>query len=691
MTTPLETGAREAADPGATVSESEDGRPGATLGATTDQSLWRAATVGSEYGETSHAITVEGDAEPVSAADLARRYRVHEVLGVGGMGEVRLCVDDAIGREVAMKTLIEGRGAAPRATHRFFREVRVQGQLEHPSVVPVYDIGVSADGRLFFTMRRVCGPTLAEVLAALARGDAPPEPRGDAPVAAEAPGSPGTAGRTPAPPAGAPARISQRKLLEAFVRVCLVVDYAHGRGVIHRDLKPANIMLGSYGEVYVLDWGVAKLSAEAPAAEAPATEADAAAPPVTAPPPPAPREGRRGAVGTPGYMAPEQVLGMDAAQGPRADVYALGAVLYEILTLRPLHRGKRDQVLDATLAGADARASAVAPDVPPELDDVCVRATQVDRGARFASAREMAEAVERYLEGHRDVERRRALAADPVARARDAARRSQGLSDVASAEAARAEAMREVIQALALDAELPDARRLLVQLLLEVPERLPPSVEVEIAEAERRGRVQTARSGVYALLGWVATIPFAASLGVRDVVSFGATSALTVAAALYAAWLWRTGRATPRYTQWLAVLLAAVTSALSCWLGPFVLTPVAVTSTMAWFTFQSGPRERRLLMLLGGLATLAPFVLEALGWVPRSFTFEAGRLVLHPRAVFLPERGTTLALAYTSVTFCVLQPVLLGRVRDALSEAERKLFLHAWHLRQLAPDAGKGP
>ena len=674
MTTPLETGAPEASGRAATVSEHEDGRPGATLGAVTDQSLWRAATVVTEYGETSHAITVEADAEAVSVADLARRYRVHEVLGVGGMGEVRLCVDDAIGREVAMKTLLEGRGASPRAANRFFREVRVQGQLEHPSVVPVYDIGVGADSRLFFTMRRVCGPTLAEVLAALARGDAPPAAAetGAAPVAA-----------------GARGGISQRKLLEAFVRVCLVVDYAHGRGVIHRDLKPSNIMLGSYGEVYVLDWGVAKLSTE-PAPEGPA-EGDAPAPPVTAPPPSMPPAGRRGLVGTPGYMSPEQVLGLDASQGPRADVYALGAVLYEILTLRPLHRGKRDQVLDATLAGADARASSVAPDVPPELDDVCVRATQVDRAERFASAREMAEAVERYLEGHRDVERRRALAADHVARAREAARRSQGLSDVASAEAARSEAMREVIQALALDAEQADARRLLVQLLLEVPERLPPSVEVEIAEAQRKGRVQMARSGMIALAGWVATIPFVASFGVKDPWSFGAASALTVAAAIYALWLTRSGKPSRRHMLRLAVLLAAVTSALSCWLGPFVLTPVAASCTMAWFTFQGEREERSVIAVLGGLATGVPFLLEALGWVPRSFTFEAGNLVLHPRALFLPATGTTLALVYSSVMFCVLQPVLLGRVRDALNEAERKLFLHAWHLRQLAPDADRDP
>jgi serine/threonine-protein kinase len=639
--------------PAPTEPEGEDPRSRSTLGTTSEPSLWRAATVAAEVvgapGATAGALVAEAVTDP------AKRYRIQEVLGAGGMGEVRLCLDEAIGREVAMKTLIDGRSAGARAAQRFFREVRVQGQLEHPSVVPVYDIGAGADGRLFFTMRRVCGPTLAAVLDALERGDT-----------------------------SVHGGVTRRRLLEAFVRVCLVVDYAHQRGVLHRDLKPANIMLGSYGEVYVLDWGIAKLAAEH-ATEAPVVAGGTAAPPVDLP---AVRPGASGgAEGTPGYMSPEQVLGLDDAEGPRTDVYALGAILYEILTLRPLHRGGRDRVLEATLRGADARASAVAADVPPELDDVCVRATRVDRAERIASAREMAEAVERYLDGDRDVERRRDLAAGHVERARDAARRSQGIADVASAEAARAEAMREVIQALALDAGQADARRLLVQLLLEVPEQLPPSVEVEMAEATRRARVHTARFGVYALLAWVATIPFAAALGVRDWRSFGATSALAVVSALYAVWMWRAGAAAPRHRMALAALLAAISGSLSCWLGPFVLAPVAAASTMAWFTFQSDRRERRILMALGGLAMLVPFLLEALGWVPRSFTFEAGTIVLHPRAVFLPETGTTLALAYTTVTFCVLQPVLLGGLRDALSAAERKLFLHAWHLRRLAPDA----
>jgi serine/threonine-protein kinase len=386
-------------------------------------------------------------------------------------------------------------------------------------------------------------------------------------------------------------------------------------------------------------------------------------------------------------MSPEQVLGLEEAQDARTDVYSLGAILYEILTLRPLNRGNRQEVLEATLRASDVRPSAVASDVPPELDAICLKATQVDRAKRFARVREMADAVASFLDGDRDVERRRELAEEHLAAAREADVRSKDLPDVASAEAARAEAMREVIQALALDPNQRDARRMLVELLLEVPEKLPPSVEEEMALALNKTRVQTARWGVYALVGWSATIPFAAALGVRSWTSFTIASALTIGSALYALALWRKRSATPRSTLALATIVAATCGSLSCWLGPFILAPLAAATTTIWFTFQSDRRERIVLTVLGALATLVPLLLELAGWIPRSFGFEGGNLVLYPRAVRIPPLGTTLALAYTSLTFCILQPVLLGGLRDALSAAERKLFLHAWHLRQLAAEA----
>src|SRR3990172_448376 len=262
----------------------------------------------------------------------AARYDAHRSLGQGGMGQVTASRDARIGREVAVKVVHPELAARADVRARFLREARIQGQIEHPCIVPVYDLGLRPDGLPFFTMKRVRGQTLADILRGLRAGD------------------PDLA-----------AKYGRRKLLTAFASVGLAVGFAHERGVVHRDLKPGNVMLGDFGEVYVLDWGLAKLAADATAAAAIA--------------PAAPLSGSGSGdvtgigqiLGTPGYMAPEQIRG-DAVDA-RADVYALGAILFEILTLEPLHaKGGGRDLLQATLAGADARAQARAPtrDVPPE-------------------------------------------------------------------------------------------------------------------------------------------------------------------------------------------------------------------------------------------------------------------------------------------------------------------------------------
>ena len=166
------------------------------------------------------------------------RYEAGPVLGAGGMGEVRLTRDARIGRHVAVKRLLEPlSGEATR--RRFLREARIQGQLEHPAVVPVYDLDFDEQGQPFFTMKRVRGQTLSRILELSARGDT--ETR---------------------------ERFGRRRLLAAFTQACHAVHYAHVRGVVHRDLKPSNIMIGDYGEVYVLDWGVARVDKDASDEEA---------------------------------------------------------------------------------------------------------------------------------------------------------------------------------------------------------------------------------------------------------------------------------------------------------------------------------------------------------------------------------------------------------------------------------------
>src|SRR5262245_44190309 len=161
---------------------------------------------------------------PVDAGFDAR-YAIGALLGRGGMGEVRVCRDHRIGREVAYKVIkhdpVEG------IDERFLREARIQGQLEHPAIVPVYDLGVAPDGSLYFTMQRGPGLSLEAVIKALRERDQ---------LLSQ--------------------RFSMRRLLVAFIQVCMAIDYAHQHGVLHRDLKPPNIMLGLFGEVYLLDWGL---------------------------------------------------------------------------------------------------------------------------------------------------------------------------------------------------------------------------------------------------------------------------------------------------------------------------------------------------------------------------------------------------------------------------------------------------
>ncbi|MDB4992576.1 MAG: Protein kinase, partial [Myxococcaceae bacterium] len=184
-------------------------------------------------------VTSSGPALPDTGHELAAhemlsfaaRYDAHHLLGRGGMGEVRLHRDARIGRDVAMKVIRadQAHQASIRRT-RFLREARVQGQLEHPSIVPVYDVGFGKDGALYFTMKRVQGLTFTDIFDKLRKKD--PQ---------------------------AVAEHTQRKLLAAFGSVCLAIAFAHTRRVIHRDLKPSNVMVGRFGEVYVLDWGIAKI------------------------------------------------------------------------------------------------------------------------------------------------------------------------------------------------------------------------------------------------------------------------------------------------------------------------------------------------------------------------------------------------------------------------------------------------
>jgi len=244
--------------------------------------------------------------ETVTQLDL-RGYELMERLGGGGMGDVYRAGDPALGRDLAVKVMKAELRDHPSAERRFLREARVTGSLQHPGIVPIYNLGRLADGRLHYTMRLVRGGTLADIL----REEA-----------------------------GKPERLPA--LLTIFEKVCQAVAYAHSKQVIHRDLKPANVMVGRFGEVQVMDWGLAKLLTveDEPAAADATVEKEGTRIHTEAAdtPPEQTRMGRE--MGTPAYMPPEQALGEWDAVDERADVFALGAILCEILTAHPPYSGQ---------------------------------------------------------------------------------------------------------------------------------------------------------------------------------------------------------------------------------------------------------------------------------------------------------------------------------------------------------------
>jgi len=334
------------------------------------------------------------------------RYEFKGELGRGALGKVVLAVDRKLNREVAVKFAL-GNQASPAMLQRFLREGQVAGRLTHPNVVPVYDIGVMdvGDGsEPFFTMAKIAGRDLASVLDDVERdlGDARTE-------------------------------FTLGRLLQIFQDVCHAVAYAHDHGVVHRDLKPANIMMGTYGETYVIDWGLAKElpgftdrpddpseHTDQPGSEGTANQAGRI-PQLT-------MDGH--IVGTPAYMSPEQADGRIADIDRRSDICSLGAIRYQILTFRPPFGGASAaevivKVLNETIQRPTLRASQVregAPvrpkegelsfgrAIPPELEGVCLKALAREKRDRFASASELASEIQKYLDGEKTRERLRQLA-----------------------------------------------------------------------------------------------------------------------------------------------------------------------------------------------------------------------------------------------------------------------------------------
>jgi serine/threonine protein kinase len=590
------------------------------------------------------------------------RYAQLGVIGGGGMGEVRLYKDRRVGRDVAMKVIRPERASRPDNARRFVREARVQGQLEHPAIVPVYDLGRGPDGAAFFTMKRVHGETLAGAIDALASGQ--------------------PSART---------RFTRHKLLTAFGQACLAVHFAHTRGVLHRDLKPDNVMLGEFGEVYVLDWGLAKVVASPELAGTRDSEGRII---VT----PQPEEGSAAAktaigavLGTPGYMAPEQLSGDIDALDARTDVYALGSILFEILALRPLHEGKTaSEIRRSTLVGTDARPSVRAPDedVPPELDVICARATAGDPAKRFETARELYEAVESFLNGDRDVERRRELASVHARAAADVSTRA--LQSGEGGVEARRKAMRELGRALALDPANADAMRTLARLLDTVPAELPVEVGDQLQGVRAQLQRAAARAGSLGYLTVVLLAPLLYWMGMRSVAGCAVLVGLFVAASIVCLLRARIPGVAPVHANVILGLSTAGIALLAGITGPLLVVPSFAAVNAIAFATSRGRRERMRVFLICTAAVFVPLLLEAFDVVPAAYSFRNGTMLVLPRLTDLPGVPTTAFLVTITFALLLAAAVFVTYVTDALTAAEKRLAYHSWQLRQMVPEASTG-
>ena len=310
------------------------------------------------------------------------RYRILDKLGQGGAGVVYKAIDRSLNRELALKTLRDELAEDRGMLDRFVHEAQVVAQLAHPAIVPVHDMGQLPDGRWFITMMEIRGSTFRELVSRIhkARRGGPFVPTEDG--------------------------WTLRRAIEAFRTVCEAVAFAHRKGVVHRDLKPDNIMVGDFGEVHVLDWGLALVLSDsetsAPAAleamETGAWDLDRT-------------NTRHGVVvGTPAYMPPEQARADREAMGTWSDVWALGAILYALLYGRAPYRGSANEVLDLVQQRPPKPHPTVP--VPAPLVDVWQKCMRMDPDDRFPDARAVASEVARWLEGSLAREKALALVED---------------------------------------------------------------------------------------------------------------------------------------------------------------------------------------------------------------------------------------------------------------------------------------
>ncbi len=281
--------------------------------------------------------------------DCPQRYDEGQFLASGGMKKICVTTDQMTGRPVA-KAMLKDNSDSVRV-EKFFHEARICASLEHPNIVPVYDIGYDEDELPFFTMKLIKGQTLNELIKEKSS--------------------------------------SRTELLEAYVKICDAMAYAHSRGIIHRDLKPDNIQISSFGEVLVCDWGLARRDGKDIELEDD----------IESPGAPVPYDGSVQV--TPGYMSPEQARGEKDQIGLHSDIYSLGSILYYILTGKPpYHEIKPKDTLSKTAKGEFSPPEKVDSTVPSALSAVCLKAMSLNPESRYKSAENLRDDILKYLHGY---------------------------------------------------------------------------------------------------------------------------------------------------------------------------------------------------------------------------------------------------------------------------------------------------
>lgn len=375
----------------------------------------------------------------------AERYVLDRTLGRGGMGVVTLAIDQRLGRPVAIKSARAGTARDEKRRRRFLAEARATAQLEHPSIVPVHDLTETEGGELAFTMRFVDGRSLAETIHSLRTRESGTEPA-----------------------------LSTTELLLAFLKICDAMAYAHDRGVLHRDLKPQNVMLGRFGEVFVMDWGLAG-----------AHEVSDASARVTFTP--EPRETALTVpgtiVGSPGYVAPELVRGAPASV--TSDVFALGAMLYELLALERAIPGDLPAAILANTVVRPIeplRSHAAARGISAGIEAIVMRALASEPAERFESVLALRRAIADELELTTQLERRQARAAECLERARAHRERLAAIDDRRALRAAIFQALAELAGACAIDPDGSEGRAVFAEAMREAAAHARRCRDPELAE-----------------------------------------------------------------------------------------------------------------------------------------------------------------------------------------------------------------